>query len=467
MRRRSRVRPLPVIGLLAALAGCRSYEPSPVDLANHRAEFLARTPDSPQVAAFAASLAPGSEPAGPIDTTDGLSCREAELVALVFNAELRLARLRAGVARAGAENAGLWDDPSLSVDVTRIIQSTPDPWKVFSAVELTLPISGRLRIEKQRASLEHAAELARIAQQEWRIRMDVRRAWTRWSALDAQLAAGRDFLVRVDQILNIVDKMEQAGEMARTEARLFRIEKATNAASLRQLEAQAREADLRIRQLLGLAPGAPARFVADGIGPRVPDEDRGASESLPADPASPHNPRLLVAAAEYEVAEKSLELEIRRQYPDLHIGPGYGFEDGQDQVLLGLSLPLPVLNANRRAIAEAEARRELARAGVETTLELLYGDLNSAQVRLEAATNQRRALETEIVPLVDSQYTDARAVARLGEVNTLVLLESLTRQHDAKVQLIDARRDEALALVDVMDLTGPAGAPINPVPEGR
>ncbi len=75
--------------------------------------------------------------------------------------------------------------------------------------------------------------------------------------------------------------------------------------------------------------------------------------------------------AEYEVAERTFELEIRKQYPDLQIGPGYGLEDGQDQVLMGLSLPLPVLNANRQAIARAEANRSVARASVEAALERL------------------------------------------------------------------------------------------------
>jgi len=164
---------------------------------------------------------------------------------------------------------------------------------------------------------------------------------------------------------------------------------------------------------------------------------------------------MLVVAAEYEAAEKSLELEVRKQYPDLHIGPGYGNEDGQNQVLLGLSVPIPILNANRQGIAEARARRELAQAGAETTLEQTIAAMRAAEIRLAAATRRRHTLETEVVPLVDAQYSDARQVARLGEVNTLVLLESLTRQQEAKVGLVEAVRDEAIGAIDVDELLGP------------
>jgi CRISPR system Cascade subunit CasA len=163
---------------------------------------------------------------------------------------------------------------------------------------------------------------------------------------------------------------------------------------------------------------------------------------------------VLVAAAEYEAAEKTLELEVRKQYPDIHIGPGYGNEDGQNQVLLGLSVPIPILSANRRGIAEANAQREVARAGAETALEQAIAAVRSAEVRLAAARQRRSTLESEIVPLVDAQYTDARQVARLGEVNTIVLLESLTRQQEAKVGLVDAARDEAIAAVDLDELLG-------------
>jgi hypothetical protein len=37
-----------------------------------------------------------------------------------------------------------------------------------------------------------------------------------------------------------------------------------------------------------------------------------------------------------------------------------------------------------------------------------------------------------------------------------VLLESLARQHEAKVGLIEAARDEALAAIDLEELIGPA-----------
>jgi hypothetical protein len=123
----SRVGFASLAGLIVLIAGgCQSYERRPLDLAGQHAAFLARTPESPDVGAFANSLAARMPDTPGFDTADSLTLAEAELIALVFNADLRVARLRAGVTRATAENAGLWEDPTIGVDLTCIIESTPD-----------------------------------------------------------------------------------------------------------------------------------------------------------------------------------------------------------------------------------------------------------------------------------------------------------------------------------------------------
>ena len=55
-------------------------------------------------------------------------------------------------------------------------------------------------------------------------------------------------------------------------------------------------------------------------------------------------------------------LELARQYPDLHVGTGYTFDQGQNKWALGLSIDLPLLDQNQGPIAEAEAARDEAAA---------------------------------------------------------------------------------------------------------
>lgn len=457
LHKRRRIRMLAAAGLAAgAMAGCQSYEPVPLRLGEHGAAFLARTPEGTEVAAFAKSLreqaAQGAVERGrDFDLSDGVTIAEAEATAMVFNADLRVARLKAGVTQAGERNAGLWEDPTLGVDLTRIIQSVEHPWKIMSSVGITIPVSGRLEVEREKATAEHAAELARIVEQEWGTRIELRRAWVEWSALEAQRGATREFLTRLDEVVGVVDTLERAGEMARTEARLFRIERGTRQADLASIELREVEARATVVRLIGLSPTAPVTLTAM-LEPTGGSEDVAAAREA----LSARNPTVLVAVTEYEVAERALKLEVRKQYPDLTVGPGYGREDGDDELLLGVSLPIPVLNGNRRGIAEARAQRDVARAVVEGALERAMSELHAAEAQRRAAATAREGIEREIVPMVDAQYADTRRAAQLGELNTLVLLETLTRQHEAKVKLVEARRDEVLAAIRFDGAAGPA-----------
>jgi len=423
-----------------ALAGCQSYRARPLDPAAHLAAYLARDP--------AAALGrPAAEERGP---ARDLTLQEAETVALVFNPELRLARAKAGVTAAAAEYAGLWEDPVLGADVRRIVESTPEPWISMGMVSFTLPVSGRLGVEKRLAGAEREADVARVFEQEWRTRVEVRRRWAEWSGAAERAAAIREFLERLEGIVGIVDRLEAAGEMARVEARLFRVERATRGAELRVVEAEAQRRAVELKRVLGLAPRSPVRLAlrTDWSVATTP----GAGDESGAEP----NPSVAVARSEYEASERSLELEVRKQYPDLVVGPGFGTEDGLGRVILGVSVPVPILNANRQGIARARAAREAARVAWEGAVERIIGERAVAAADLRAAGAQREALEREVVPLVEAQYADALRIAQLGSVNTAVLLESLSRQQEARLKLIEARAAEAVATIRLEELAGPS-----------
>jgi outer membrane protein TolC len=427
---------------LASLAGCASYERKPLDLDAVREEFLARTPALPAPSADAA-----------FDVADGLSAAEAEALLLVFNRELRIARLEAGVTRANAENGGLWADPTLGVDFTRIVGSASQGVEAIVSLGLTLPLSGRLELEKARLDAEHAAQLARVAALEWSTVANLRRAWAERAALAAETESARETLGRLAEVRAIVDRMEAAGEVARIESRLFRIEEAKLVARVAELETELSASTRAIESLLDLPHAVDVVLLAD-----LPP--RGASAGLPRETVlaglADANPAVLVARAEHESAERRLEEEIRMQWPDLTLGPGYGKDNGDRKWVLGVGVTLPVFNGNRAGIAAAEAAREVARTRVEAELTRALGDFAAAEERLADASRRRANLEESLLPLVAAQYEETREVARLGEVKTLVLLESLKQELEARAQLIAVRRDEARAAIALDELVGPA-----------
>ncbi|MBM4113295.1 MAG: hypothetical protein FJ253_07960, partial [Phycisphaerae bacterium] len=212
---------LPALPLLA-LAGCRSYEPMPLDPLAASAAWSARSPDDERVRDFAARIdASESRSVGGFDPRDGLTMEEGEPVAVVFNRRLRVLREQAKVPLATAEFIGLWEDPVLGIELERILESVSNPWIVAASVGITIPISGRLDAAQALAGAEYAAMLQEIAAQEWRTRIELRERWVEWSAqrLRAELTNGLSSrLQRVDEIAR---RQQEAGVLSRIDARVF------------------------------------------------------------------------------------------------------------------------------------------------------------------------------------------------------------------------------------------------------
>lgn len=449
--RRTRVM-LPGLGsavTLIALAGCQSYERAPLELADHRAALDARLATTEPISDFVERLSEaGNQVPERFDPNDGLSPAEGEVLALFYNPDLRLARLDAGVALATFETAGLWEDPQFGFDGAEIL-SPAGPFEYGLTLSLTIPISGRLGVEKDRAGAAYEAELRRIVDAEWSTRAAVRSAWASWSAASERLRLLREVIGQVERISAITDRLETAGELTRVEARLLRAELVETRADVAEAVLAEARARVELLGLMGLPPDAPVELLP-AIPPASIGEITGAIERL-----IEANTTLAVRRAEYQVAEETLRLEVRKQYPDITIGTGYGSEDNDDRLLLGVSIPIPILNANRAGIAEAKARREVARAAAETTFERLTRELSMARAAYDASRTQRDAFERDLVPMLDEQASEVEQLIDLGEVNTLLLLETVARRFEAKSRLLDLRLAEADAAIEITRLLGP------------
>jgi outer membrane protein TolC len=66
----------------------------------------------------------------------------------------------------------------------------------------------------------------------------------------------------------------------------------------------------------------------------------------------------------------------------------------------------------------------------------------------------RMLVEDELLRLAEAQYAESRELARLGEVNVLGLLTGLGQLLDARQRLVEARRDESLASIEVREAIG-------------
>lgn len=420
------------------LAACQGYAPAPLDLEAHHARLAARDPFDGDVTAYAERLAAPGTPPARFDPSDGLSLPEAEVVALFFNPDARIARLKVEGAQAGAASAGRWEDPEFAIDAARILEGVDDPWVLGGMLNLTIPLSGGLGVERERAAAEASAEALRALAEERRVLAELRTAWAEWSATVERASLTRGLLDELEPMVDRAERLRAAGELGPLDARLLRIERASQQAKLRAYEADVRAAEVQLKAHMGLLPTADVKLVPALAEPREPPSADGVFAAVA------EHPRVRLARSEYEVAERTLKLEVRKQFPDLQLGGGYGTDEGDQRILFGAALPLPLFNGNRRAIAEARAGRDVARATAEAEYQRLLAEASVALAQYAAVRERLGYVEEELAPLADQQVADALRLAQLGDLDTLVLLEALKAAHEAKLDILDARLSLAL-----------------------
>lgn len=381
----------PVVLLALALAGCASYAPSPIDWSAEASRAV-----EPRV-----SLA---------------SLEETAALALIGNRELNRLRLQAAVSEATAAETGWWEDPELDYDFLRVLSSDPHPWISGASLAFTIPLSGVPKLEEKAAELYAEADRAEIRAAEAEVAYGARAALVTLAALreaSARLKSELDDEARRAALANAT-RLAEVGEVTTADLSTARRRVHQREHEYAELKREILEAEDELRRLLGVDPRTTLEVPSlDAL-----HAEHGEETPVEVDPlALVAHPRVQAALARLEGDEAALKTEIRRQYPDLKIGPSYSHEDGSGRAGFVAGLTLPLWNRNRKGIAEATGTRDLARqAALDTWREIV--------ARRCVAAETLRTLRTHPEPPPTDRPT-AEALARAGEIGPLDYLALL------------------------------------------
>lgn len=327
------IRTAATVCLAAALSACSTYKPAPVDFARDTAEWrqcsLALCP-------------PGS----------ALSLAALHRIGLFANPDLNKARLTCARSKDAAAYAGLWQDPSLSTELERVLKENITNHS-FSA-GFSLPVTGLPKLSHRIA--EHYAEAdyweLRAQERSYLAGLDTLRyrimaAHAKRSLMQGRLAFLRDEQERMTRLYEMGEV--ELSDYQSSSQRLHDTEK-----GLQELDKEHLTLHQELIGQLGLHPAVGEVELAGSLPAGVP-----ALVPTPAPEQMLQAPAIKAALATYGASEDELKAEIRRQYPEISLSPGYGKEDEEEKLTLGLELNLPLWNRNREAIARARGSRAL------------------------------------------------------------------------------------------------------------
>ncbi len=424
----------PTILISITLTGCVSYQPKPISPAQSAARLEARRLDDAGLQKFFAqnSRATNSWPLAEWDL-DSLT-----LAAFYFQPNLAVARAQWHEAVAAIKTAGARPNPTVSVGPGYNFSAAAgvEPWMPFGSVDLPMETAG-----KRGKRISQAEQIAESARQTyiaaaWQTHANVRAALVdyvvarkKFTLIEKQFSAQQEIASRQEQRL-------AGGDISRADLTVTRI--ALTKAQMDLSDAETGQAEARAKLAEAIGVPVPGLSVAKIIF----DLEAGEPKDLTSDDALSlalcGRADVRAALADYAVAEDSLRLEIAKQFPDLHLNPGYQFDQGEHKWTLGLNFELPVLDQNQGPIREAKARRETAAAKFTVLQAQIIAALDRALGDFQAANDQ---IKTSAAFFADAQkqLDSANAQFEAGAASRMDVLGAEIEFSAAALARLDAQ----------------------------
>ena len=420
------MRNLPLMVLALMLAGCVRFHPQPILPAETAAKLDARRLDDAGLKKFVEENAPQTAHDWPPAAWD---LNSLALCAFYFHPSLEVARAQWRTAQAGVKSAGGRPNPTLGLTPGYNFSalSGVNPWMPFFNLDVPLETAGKRgkRMDEARQLSESARwNIVTVA---WQIRGAVRTSLLELTVSERRVALLENQLSAQEQAMKLLRQRLAAGAIAASELTPAQI--ALSKAQLNLSDAQSQRAASRSRlaESLGLSVAA-----LDGVKLAFDFSQRPADDLTSTDArdlALRGRADIRSALADYAAAEDELRLQIAKQYPDVHLNPGYQFDQGEHKWSLGLTFELPVLNQNRGPIAEAEAKRAERAARFTELQAKIIGEIDRAVAVYGAGQHNLATLGT----LAKAQQSQRESVEQQFKAGAAEQLDLLAAQIESGV----------------------------------
>ena len=456
----------PLILLAALLAGCARFEPQPISPADTAAKLDARRLDDAGLKKFVETNLGHELEDWPPESWD---LQTLTLIAFYYHPSLEVARAQWSVAQAGVRTAGGHPNPTLGLTPGYDFSAANglSPWIPFFNLDVPVETAGKRgkRIHKA----QHLSESARlnIATIAWQVRSHVRVNLLDFAAANRRSALLESQLAVQERIVRLLEQRLAVGAISQLELTTARIALNRTRLELGDASLKRAEAHGRLAESLGVSVSA-----LDGVELLFDFSER------PVDGLTSREARhialrgrsdILGALSDYAATEAELRLQIAKQFPDVHLNPGYQFDQGDNKWTLGITFELPVLNQNQGPIAESKARREEAAARFTELQAKVIGEIDRAVAAyrvareqlatsdslLAAERQQQQSVEAELKAGAADQLDMLNVQLELG-VATLARLDGQARLQQSLGALEDALQrpmDERIGATSTSSLT--------------
>ncbi len=248
-----------------------------------------------------------------------------------------------------------------------------------------------------------------------------------------------------ESALDVASKRVKAGKSSPVEQTKSSIAAATVKIELIQATTQLNNSRKRLSTLWG--DSAPSFERATGEVTSIPEVS--SLSNLQALIES--SPSIKLAKMEIDTREALTKIERSKIVPNITVSAGVlnNQEIGQNQALLGLSIPIPVFDHNQGNVQEAVSRKFKAEDELVAIKNRIQINLATQYEKLSVARQATLALQTDILPNAQSAFDAANRGFSLGKFNFLDVLDAQRTLYQAKSQYINALLEAHQSIAEI------------------
>ncbi|MDX2033389.1 MAG: TolC family protein [Blastocatellia bacterium] len=369
------------------------------------------------------------------------------------------ARQRVAMAEAEQLEAGLRPNPSLYVSGENFpITGTRLPFDFGSSIDWfavyshTFETANKRQLRASYAERNVAAMQAEAAAVERGILYEVKAAYHRVAIAKLRGSLLGEHLNNLNQLVGLNEVRVREGYTAEGDLIKVRLEKQRVEYQLRGSALEYERA--RIELLRAMGAGS---YEASETGFDVVEElDNSPAMIDPAllREAAMKLPQLEAGRAMVERAQAQLRLEQARTRPDLTFNVGYKRNSGDNTLVAGVTVPLPVYNRNQAQISRAEAALAAAEAEMRHARNLVLAELAAAERAVRMNQQQIELLRADFLLRADESRSISLAAYREGAVDLLVLLDAQRVRAQAQEFYFQALYDYQLSIHELERAAG-------------
>lgn len=394
------------------------------------------------------ALVVATAPASDSVTSGPVTLEQALALALTENAELKVTRSQLSVAEAAIPMAHDWAMPKLGVQANRfdaaegsfagrisLSWSPPNPWEWRNGGD-----AAKARVLEAQSAL---------ADQRWKVMGSLRLAWLDVSGAAVHEALARQTIAVRARLLAVLRHRLEQGQSTQVEVNLAKLAQTDALQDSLRWQSAGLRASQAVAGLVGV-PVVPLPASLPEEPPQTPPfaqlearlERHPALESLRA--------RVQTASA----TEKSLAAR-RLPWPELQVQyrQRFGSAEPNEDVQLGLSVPLDVTPAPQLGLARTQTAR--AQAQLEAERAQRRAQLRILTARAEGLRERWLSFQQDFQETLASHRALQERVLSEGSLDPTVLMTADRQAIDLEHKRLEVRLDLARALVELEITAGP------------